>query len=102
MMVGTPSLEWADRAGATRLTGLPVLALQRFLTASPWRSADVQREIQAVFAEQVVPAALQGPGTVGVIDGSGFIKKGTASVGVDRQYCGRLGAIANCQVGSSW
>jgi SRSO17 transposase len=76
-----------------------VLALQRFLTASPWPAAEVQREIQAVFAEQVVPAAAPGCGTVGVIDGSGFIKKGKASVGVDRQYCGRLGAIANCQVG---
>jgi SRSO17 transposase len=93
------ALRFAKGRGPQENSQNRVLALQRFLTASPWRAADVQREIQAVFAEQVVPAAAQGPGTVGVIDGSGFIKKGTASVGVDRQYCGRLGAIANCQVG---
>jgi SRSO17 transposase len=76
------------------------LALQRFLTASPWDYQDVQREIQAVFAEQLVPAATQWSiGTVGVLDSSGFVKKGTESVGVQRQYCGRLGKKENCQVG---
>jgi SRSO17 transposase len=34
-----------------------------------------------------------------VIDESGFIKAGTESVGVDRQWCGRLGKTAHCQVG---
>ncbi len=33
------------------------------------------------------------------IDESGFIKKGRASVGVSRQYCGRIGKVDNCQVG---
>ena len=30
---------------------------------------------------------------------SGFVKKGTESAGVKRQYCGRLGKVENCQVG---
>jgi SRSO17 transposase len=34
-----------------------------------------------------------------VVDGSGFPKKGTASCGVKRQWCGRLGKLENCQVG---
>src|SRR5258708_12034708 len=34
-----------------------------------------------------------------VIDPSGFPKKGTESCGVDRQWCGRLGKVDNCQVG---
>lgn len=77
-----------------------VLALQRFLTASPWDYQDVQREIQAVFAEQLLPAASTWSiGTVGVLDSSGFVKKGKESVGVQRQYCGRLGKKENCQVG---
>lgn len=77
-----------------------VLSLQRFLTYSPWQACAVQREIQAVFAEKLVPSVANWPiGTVGVIDESGFAKKGTASVGVERQYCGRLGKVDNCQVG---
>lgn len=77
-----------------------VLGLQRFLTDSPWESADVQREIQAVFREQLVPSTRRWPiGTVGVIDESSFVKRGTHSVGVARQHCGRLGKVENCQVG---
>ena len=34
-----------------------------------------------------------------IFDPSGFPKKGTKSVGVARQWCGRLGKIENCQVG---
>jgi SRSO17 transposase len=34
-----------------------------------------------------------------VVDPSAFPKRGTASVGVQRQWCGRLGKIENCQVG---
>jgi len=76
------------------------LAWQRFLTVSPWKAGDVQREIQAVFNEEFVPTASRSPiGTVGVIDGSGFVKHGTESVGVQRQWCGRLGKKENCQVG---
>ena len=77
-----------------------VLSWQRFLTVSPWKADDVQREIQAVFNEEFVPTACRWPiGTVGVIDGSGFVKRGTESVGVQRQWCGRLGKKENCQVG---
>jgi SRSO17 transposase len=77
-----------------------VLGLQRFLTHSRWDFQDVQREIQCVFAEKLVPStATWSIGTVGVIDSSGFPKKGTESVGVKRQYCGRLGKTENCQVG---
>jgi SRSO17 transposase len=77
-----------------------VLAMQRFLTISPWEGSEVQREIQAVFAERLVPSTSQWClGTVGVIDESGFVKRGTESVGVKRQWCGRLGKKENCQVG---
>jgi SRSO17 transposase len=76
------------------------LAWQRFLTVSPWEAQAVQQEIQAVFNEEFVPTATQWPGgTVGVIDGSAFVKRGDQSVGVQRQYCGRLGKTENCQVG---
>jgi SRSO17 transposase len=77
-----------------------VLALQRFLTYSPWDARRIHREIQAVFAEELVPFSAEWPiGTIGVIDESGFVKQGTHSVGVQRQYCGRVGKKENCQVG---
>jgi len=76
------------------------LAWQRFITVSPWGAQAVQREIQAVFNEEFVPTAGEWAiGTVGVIDGSGFVKRGSESVGVQRQWCGRLGKQENCQVG---
>jgi SRSO17 transposase len=34
-----------------------------------------------------------------VLDETGFVKKGSASVGVARQYCSPLGKVENCQVG---
>jgi SRSO17 transposase len=77
-----------------------VLAWQRFLTVSPWEAQAVQEEIQSVFNEEFVPAAGEWSiGTVGVIDGSGFVKHGRESVGVQRQWCGRVGKKENCQVG---
>ena len=70
------------------------------MTHSRWDFQDVQREIQRVFSEELVPSTTAWSiGTVGVVDGSGFPKKGTESVGVKRQYCGRLGKTDNCQVG---
>jgi SRSO17 transposase len=41
----------------------------------------------------------QDPGAIGVIDETGFIKKGKKSVGVQRQYSGTAGKIENCQIG---
>jgi SRSO17 transposase len=77
-----------------------VVALQEFLTRSPWEATDVFREIQAVFAEELVPTTQQWSlGTVGIIDESGFVKAGSESVGVAEQWCGRLGKATNCQVG---
>jgi SRSO17 transposase len=77
-----------------------VLGLQRFLSQSPWDSQDVQHGIQAIYAEEMVPStAAWSIGTVGIFDSSGFPKKGRESVGVQRQYCGRLGKQENCQVG---
>jgi SRSO17 transposase len=74
-----------------------VSALQKFINIAPWDHDDVQAEIQAVFADELVPTALDS--TIGVVDESGFAKKGDHSAGVGRQYNGRLGKQDNCQVG---
>jgi SRSO17 transposase len=43
---------------------------------------------------------LADPGAILVADPTGFPKKGTTSVGVQRQYSGTLGRIDNCQIGT--
>ena len=39
------------------------------------------------------------PAGVVVADETGFLKKGTKSAGVQRQYSGTAGRIENCQLG---
>ena len=43
--------------------------------------------------------AAAAPGGVLVVDETGFVKKGTKSCGVARQYSGTAGRVENCQVG---
>jgi SRSO17 transposase len=74
--------------------------LQKFVGAGPWPYDDVQAEAQSLFADELAPSAAGSPvGTVGVVDESGFTKKGAHSAGVARQHNGRLGKEDNCQVG---
>jgi SRSO17 transposase len=77
-----------------------VSALQKFINSAPWDHDDVQAEVQGAFVDELVPTAADGPiGVVGVVDESGFAKKGDHSAGVARQHNGRLGKEDNCQVG---
>jgi SRSO17 transposase len=46
-----------------------------------------------------VVTAIGDPAGVLVADESGFVKKGTASAGVQRQYTGTSGKVDNCQIG---
>ena len=68
--------------------------IQRFIGEVPWDQDPLIDELN----RQVI-AAIGRPGAVLVFDPSAFPKKGTASVGVQRQWCGRLGKVDNCQVG---
>lgn len=68
--------------------------LQKFIGQYTWD----HRPLVAELVRQV-GAALGRADAVLVIDPSAFAKKGTESVGVQRQWCGRLGKVDNCQVG---
>lgn len=68
-------------------------ALQRFLNLSPW---DVGELLQ--INREYVMERLSSPEAILVADPTGFAKKGTKSVGVQRQYSGTLGRIGNCQI----
>jgi SRSO17 transposase len=70
--------------------------LQKFLGHVPWE----HQPLLETLARQVGDE-LGEPDAVIVFDPSAFAKKGTKSVGVARQWCGRLGKIENCQVGVS-
>jgi SRSO17 transposase len=68
--------------------------LQQFIGQSPWEHQPWLTELARQVGQQ-----LGSPDGVLVCDPSAFAKKGQASVGVQRQWCGRLGKIDNCQVG---
>jgi SRSO17 transposase len=68
--------------------------LQHFVGVSPWNHLPLLGQLQGEVA-----AELGDPQGVLVVDGSATPKKGTESVGVARQWCGRLGKVENCQVG---
>lgn len=69
--------------------------MQQFLSDSTWDHTAVMRQV----AEEAESTLGGTPDTALYVDESSFVKKGNASVGVQRQYCGRLGKLDNCQVG---
>lgn len=69
-------------------------ALQKFIGQGLWD----HHPMLTTLVRQVGQELGEADGVI-VFDPSAFAKKGNASVGVGRQWCGRLGKIDNCQVG---
>lgn len=72
--------------------------LLHFVRDSPWSDHDVRREAARYVMDAM---SAQDPLSVWIVDDTGFLKQGTHSVGVQRQYTGSAGKIANCQIGVS-
>jgi len=68
--------------------------IQQFLYRAEWDADAVRDDLQ-----DYVAACLGDEDAVLIVDETGFIKKGTHSAGVKRQYSGTAGRIENCQIG---
>jgi hypothetical protein len=68
--------------------------MQRLLTTARWDPEALRDDVRGDVVE-----GLGDPAGVLVVDETGFLKKGTKSAGVQRQYSGTAGRIENCQVG---
>ena len=93
-LLGTQRRKNIGRIGED-VEGSNYQAMQQLVSDSPWR--------EDALMDQV---AKEANGLLGghrnsalYLDETSFVKKGDASVGVQRQYCGRLGKLENCQVG---
>ena len=69
-------------------------AVQHLLGRAVWDADAVRDEVRGYVVEHLCD-----PGAVLIVDETGFLKKGTQSVGVQRQYSGTAGRIENCQIG---
>ena len=90
-------LDGSDRRNvenmAEAVEGGVVRTLQKFIAQGCWEDRAILGELRG----QVVEALGDEDGVINV-DETGFPKKGTKSVGVNRQYAGILGRVDNCQV----
>ena len=68
--------------------------IQRLLNAADWDVDAVRDDLRSYVTEQ-----LGDPAGVLIVDETGFLKKGTRSAGVQRQYSGTAGRRENCQIG---
>jgi len=77
-----------------RQAGVERKPIQVFVGSGKWDDEAVQGELRRHVAE-----TFRDSDATFVLDGSAFPKKGAESCGVQRQWCGRLGKLDNCQVG---
>lgn len=68
---------------------------QRLLYSAQWDADAARDELQCFVIEE-----FGDEDGVGVVDETGFLKKGNKSVGVKRQYSGTAGKVENCQIGT--
>jgi SRSO17 transposase len=78
-----------------RAAGCAVRTLQEFLRDHLWHFAQVRQQLQGHVAEVLPTLPDDDLGTVGLIDETSSLKSGTKTPGVQRQYLGCVGKIAN-------
>ena len=78
----------AERAGEMSPDGM-----QRLLRRADWDVDGVRDDVRDYVVER-----LGDPAGVLIVDDTGFLKKGTRSAGVQRQYSGTAGRVENCHL----
>jgi len=73
-------------------------SLHHLVAQAPWSDEDM---LEAVRHYALAAMQKKSPIQAWVVDDTGFVKKGTHSVGVTRQYCGQVGKQENCRVAVS-
>jgi SRSO17 transposase len=68
--------------------------MQRFISDAEWDEDKISRKYRHMVNDD-----MGDPNGILIFDESGFVKKGSDSIGVARQYCGTIGKVDNCQVG---
>jgi SRSO17 transposase len=78
--------------------GVAVRTLQEFLRDHRWSYIAVRDLLQQHVARQLPDRPADDLGTLGIVDETGMVKKGTHTPGVQRQWCGEVGKQENCVV----
>jgi SRSO17 transposase len=71
-----------------------VRSMQRAVSEVFWDETKILQKHRSMVNED-----MGDPNGVLLFDETGFLKKGSDSVGVAKQYCGGIGKVENCQVG---
>ena len=90
----------AARACGNRVDKVDAMhqSLLHFIGPAKWSDRAVRLEAARYALEAMT---VRGPVQSWIIDDTGFLKQGKHSVGVQRQYTGSAGKVANCQLGVS-
>jgi SRSO17 transposase len=78
--------------------GVAVRTLQQFLKDHRWSFEEARLTLQEHVAATLPSLPTDELGTVGFVDETGTVKKGTKTPGVQRQWCGEVGKTDNCIV----
>ncbi len=73
-------------------------SMHHIVADAAWSDEDMLEAVRAYVLPQLEK---KGPIIAWIVDDTGFVKKGTHSVGVTRQYCGQVGKQENCRVAVS-
>jgi SRSO17 transposase len=75
--------------------GTAARTLQEFLTTATWDHVGLRDDLQRRLADALPAFPADGLGTIGIIDETSALKKGTKTPGVQRQHLGCVGKVDN-------